>query len=101
MIKIANKNQPETNLHQFPIITTRYSKVMRRRNTLAQINKRAKQIRKKGEKWTDAIKRASNELKSKKYALGQTSKTSSYSVIGLGDLKQTNNSNPNYLRICL
>ncbi|WP_299221268.1 JAB domain-containing protein [uncultured Aquimarina sp.] len=60
--------------------------MIKRKNTVAHISKRAKRIRKKGEKWTDAIKRASKELKSKKHALGATSKIPSYTISGLDNL---------------
>ncbi|WP_378182075.1 RadC family protein [Aquimarina sp. SS2-1] len=62
--------------------------------TVTHISKRAKQIRKKGEKWTNAIKRASKELKSKKHVLGATSKNSSYTISGLDGLKGSTNSTP-------
>jgi len=64
--------------------------MIKRKNTVAQISKRAKQTRRKGEKWTDAIKRASKELKPKKSTLGSVSKKQSYSVSGLGSLKNNN-----------
>lgn len=57
--------------------------------TIAQINKRAKQIRKKGEKWTQAIKRASKELTSHKTTLGKISKNPSYSITGLGNINKS------------
>lgn len=66
----------------------------KRKNTVSQISKRAKQIRKKGEKWTNAIKRASKELKSKKSTLGAISKTPSYSISGLDGLKGSTNTTP-------
>ncbi|AXT51349.1 DNA repair protein [Aquimarina sp. BL5] len=68
--------------------------MIKKKNTVAQISKRAKQIRKKGEKWTNAIKRASKELKSKKNTLGTTSKTPSYTISGLGGLKESTNATP-------
>nr|WP_298541888.1 JAB domain-containing protein [uncultured Aquimarina sp.] len=60
-------------------------------STVSQINKRAKQIRKKGEKWTNAIKRASKELKSSKRTLGATSKNHPYIISGLDGLKGSTN----------
>ncbi|WP_108802166.1 RadC family protein [Aquimarina sp. Aq107] len=68
--------------------------MIKRKNTVAHISKRAKQIRKKGEKWTDAIKRASKELKSKKHVLGATSKAPSYTISGLNGLKGSANTTP-------
>lgn len=68
--------------------------MIKRKNTIVQISKRAKQIRKNGEKWTNAIKRASKELKSKKNTLGATSKASSYTISGLDDLKESNKVTP-------
>ncbi|WP_299187601.1 RadC family protein [uncultured Aquimarina sp.] len=68
--------------------------MIKRKNTVAHISKRAKQIRKKGEKWTDAIKRASKELKSKKHVLGATSKAPSYTISGLDSLKESTNTTP-------
>ncbi|WP_299432127.1 JAB domain-containing protein [uncultured Aquimarina sp.] len=66
----------------------------KRPSKVSHISKRAKQIRKKGEKWTNAIKRASKELKSNKRALGATSKTSSYTISGLDGLKGSTNGTP-------
>ncbi|WP_299313260.1 JAB domain-containing protein [uncultured Aquimarina sp.] len=91
------RTQPETNIQQLLIITSRYSKVMtksKKVSTVSQISKRAKQIRKKGEKWTNAIKRASKELKSSKRTLGATSKNHSYTISGLDDLKGSTNVSP-------
>lgn len=42
--------------------------------TVQQISRRAKKIRRKGEKWINAIKRASNELKKKQGTVGTTRK---------------------------
>ncbi|WP_299219770.1 JAB domain-containing protein [uncultured Aquimarina sp.] len=63
-------------------------------NSVAQISKRAKQIRKQGEKWTNAIKRASKELKSKNASLGKVSKNHKYGISGLGDIKKSSKMNP-------
>ena len=57
--------------------------------TVAQISKRAKQIRKKGEKWTQAIKRASKELTSHKTTIGRVSQNPSYSITGLGNINKS------------
>ena len=62
--------------------------------TVAHISKRAKQIRKKGEKWINAIKRASEELKSNNHFLGKVSQNHAYTITGLGDLKSSSKVSP-------